>query len=873
MALLGFKGTQDKADQPVFVGGNVHRAQIVAQEVDALANQLFGGRNTPRDDGFVDLGLLAQEVHQAAFFLADNRAAIVDLNLLLDNQAGNQGCNVDFLPAIGDCLIPALHIAHRGLEQLLVLQLQPLTDLVESVLVVCTQSREADFFISAVEDGKNIGVAVHKLIDHVELGVDALDKALHRLIQLVLCRAVFQVKDFTVNIELALDDSFFNHTAGVTFQLPCLIVAVADDPLDALRHLRHVPLLDVLADLHCLFQLVKVGRVRRENDDCFVVDLRVHDEPLISDAVEVACHSDDAKPHSAGGRAVQCLVHILIVGKVILAVFIFLCRIDFAVDCLRNALDDLCAVNRRILDVDGNILFLVRQEGVGIAVAGDVVLRQEAFQRSRDGRTEGNLVRVNIVDHQDSDVLDVRLDIFNVADEVEQLEDVHVLLFQAVVGVRRILAAVDDPADSTLQEGMYRVVELIERHKGVLVLVFDFLCRLLEAGQHGAFAARKMLAGVAVLTDLRENLLDDDELIRNKGEGRAELCRAGKALDVEDGVIEGKQTLETRSLFLVLHLQKMICILRFRQNTLFDDLINGRGRQAQAGIEASLNLGEVIAGDSYDGINRFLTRDHDPDLAPAFVTDFFNQRLQIHHQIAIVTDVLTDLIHAEQEAEVSFLAVYILLDLRDELLDAHVGVLFAVEPVAGCCLAHAENRLQNLNHIVLEEGGGIAGVDPLVPVDFLKSSAEGVCLALLVNEAFQLRHLEVFAIEAAVVIEHLCKDTQHSGLVLVDRSFDVDVEQDGFRGNADAFLHRRIHHRIVKLVRKVIKGVFAVHLFVGEKVGEHFQEVRFTTSKEAGNPDADFVGRIVDGFDVVIKERGKMTPQFFRDNVLAEFLL
>ena len=543
MALLGFKSVQNEVNQPVLIGGNVHRAQIVPQEVDALADQLFGGRNTPRDDGFVDLGLLSQEVHQTALFLANNCAAIVDLDFLLDNQAGNQGCNVDFLPAVGDRLIPALHIAHRGLEHLLVLQLQPLTDLIEGVFVVRPQPGEADLFISAVEDSENIGIAVHELIDHVELGIDTLNKALHCLVQLVLRRTVFQVEDFTVNIELALDDSLFNHTAGVAFQLPRLVVAVADDPLDALRHLRHIPLLDILADLHRLFQLVKVGRVCRENDDCLVVDLRVHVEPLISNAVEVACHSDDAKPHSASRRTVQRLVNILIIGKVVLAVFIFLCRIDFAINRLRNTLDDLCAVNRRILDVDGNILFLICQESVGITIAGDVVLRQKAFQRSRDGRTEGDLVRVNIVNHQDSDVLDIRLDVLNITDEVEQLEDIHVLLLQAVVGIRRILAAVDDPADGTLQEGMYRVIELIERNKGVLVLVLYLLRRLLETGQHGAFAARKVLAGIAVLADLCENLLDDDELIRNKGESRAELCCAGKALDVEDRIVKGKQAL------------------------------------------------------------------------------------------------------------------------------------------------------------------------------------------------------------------------------------------------------------------------------------------------------------------------------------------
>ena len=90
---------------------------------------------------------------------------------------------------------------------------------------------------------------------------------------------------------------------------------------------------------------------------------------------------------------------------------------------------------------------------------------------------------------------------------------------------------------------MYRVIELIERHKGVFILILDLLCRLLEAGQHGAFAARKVLAGIAVLADFRENLLDDDELIRNKGERCAELSRAGKALDVEDRIVKGKQAL------------------------------------------------------------------------------------------------------------------------------------------------------------------------------------------------------------------------------------------------------------------------------------------------------------------------------------------
>src|SRR5699024_910182 len=144
------------------------------------------------------------------------------------------------------------------------------------------------------EDSENNNIAIHKLIDHVESGIDAINKARHRRIQYVLRRPVFQVENKDETIELTLDDGDFNQAAGKNLQSPRLELAAADNPLDALRHLRHIPLLDILADLHRLFQLIKVGRVRRENDDCLVVDLRVHDKPLISNAVEIACHGDNA---------------------------------------------------------------------------------------------------------------------------------------------------------------------------------------------------------------------------------------------------------------------------------------------------------------------------------------------------------------------------------------------------------------------------------------------------------------------------------------------------------------------------------------------------------------------------------------------------
>ena len=111
-----------------------------------------------------------------------------------------------------------------------------------------------------------------------------------------------------------------------------------------------------------------------------------------------------------------------------------------------------------------------------------------------------------------------------------------------------------------------------------------------------------------------------------------------------------------------------------------------------------------------------------------------------------------------------------------------------------------------------------------------------------------------------MVVEHFCKDAQYGGLILIDWTFDVDIEQDRLCRNTDALLHRRIHHWIIELVCEIVKGVFAIHLLVGKKVRKHFQEVRFTTSKEARDPNADLIRWVVNCFNIVIKEGSKVTP-------------
>ena len=60
---------------------------------------------------------------------------------------------------------------------------------------------------------------------------------------------------------------------------------------------------------------------------------------------------------------------------------------------------------------------------------------------------------------------------------------------------------------------------------------------------------------------------------------------------------------------------------------------------------------------------------------------------------------------------------------------------------------------------------------------------------------------------------------------------------------------------------------------IGKNVGQHFQEVRFTTSKEAGNPDADLGRGNVKGIAVIVEEGYKVTLQFPGNDVFSQFLL
>ena len=74
----------------------------------------------------------------------------------------------------------------------------------------------------------------------------------------------------------------------------------------------------------------------------------------------------------------------------------------------------------------------------------------QTIQRFLQRAADGDLIGVDIVDHQGGQVFDAGGKALYVTDEKQKLEHVHILLFQSVARLRRAVRTVDDPAHSAV---------------------------------------------------------------------------------------------------------------------------------------------------------------------------------------------------------------------------------------------------------------------------------------------------------------------------------------------------------------------------------------------------------------------------------------
>ena len=124
-----------------------------------------------------------------------------------------------------------------------------------------------------------------------------------------------------------------------------------------------------------------------------------------------------------------------------------------------------------------------------------------------------------------------------------------------------------------------------------------------------------------------------------------------------------------------------------------------------------------------------------------------------------------------------------------------------------------------------------------------------------------------------MVIEHFRKDTHYSGLILVDRTFNINIKKNSlcFTFGSSVDLHKG-----GRIIRKLLTEHFNRCSFgnslILQNIRQHFQKVRFTTSKEARDPDSNISSRGIKGIAVIIEKGREMFSQFFCYNVLFYFL-
>ena len=120
-----------------------------------------------------------------------------------------------------------------------------------------------------------------------------------------------------------------------------------------------------------------------------------------------------------------------------------------------------------------------------------------------------------------------------------------------------------------------------------------------------------------------------------------------------------------------------------------------------------------------------------------------------------------------------------------------------------------------------------------------------------------------------MIVEHLCKYTKYGSFVFIAEAFNINVEKNGFRLTLCSTVNQHKGCRIIfKLFPETLYTTNALNCFVLQKIREHFQKVRFTTSKETRNPNAHIGGWLLKGIAIVIEKGNEMLLQFLGDNIL-----
>ena len=853
--------------QTVLIIGNAHHIKEVPQELlDGL--HLNRRHHLPLGDaGLADLISFPQQIGKFRIAGLDGGPPVLDGHLLLIDQQRHHRGDVDLAPAIGNLLVPALDVIHGSRQIGALLHLQKLFHLGGGIPVGLSAGD-----VGGVQNVYNVRIGAHVLGNETQITVHMGHQILQRLVDMGFGIPRPNLNVLAVHIIGGLHNRLFQIFQRRFFALLSFLLLIADDILDGLGQLGHIPLLHILVDFHGPFQGLIVRRPR-EYHNGLAMGFRQQTE--LGFLIGIGGHRQKAQLHPVGNGAHRDAVHHFIEVEIVL-VFIaeFPGLVDIRIDLLTDPFHNGSGVHHCVADIPLYVLFFIGQEVIDIPRPADIVLAQQPAQRGIHLFPQGNLVGADIVGHQDHQIVQVGRNIIHIPDQVKELEHVHILLLDACAAVGGVLAPLNHPTDGTVQERVDRVIKPEERHQGILVPVLDFLGCLLESRQHRPLAAGQMLAGVAMLADLSKHFLHNDELIGHKGKIRGKFLCSFKALDVQNRAGKTEQIPEHRIILLVQGLQLFGCLRLFLQNTLLNHFVHRGGGQAQPGFEPGLNPRELISPYLDDFVNGFLAGAHNPHFAAAFTADFFGQGLQVQQHIGICAHILPHLVDHEQKPEVSGLFLHIVFDIFHQLCDGELHGRLVVEPALGILFAHVQHFHQSRNDVLAIEGKGLSLFGPGLSLSGLKGTAESIGFSQLVQIFFQHGHLQILAVEPQVIVKHLGKNPEDSGFIFVDGPLNVNIEQNGLGLSPGGAVNQHEGRRIIrKLLAKPFHRGNAVNHLVFQNVRKHLQKVRFTTSEKAGNPHANVICGFLKRVAVIIEEVHKVLLQFFCDDILPDLLL
>ena len=138
------------------------------------------------------------------------------------------------------------------------------------------------------------------------------------------------------------------------------------------------------------------------------------------------------------------------------------------------------------LDFAVDVAFFVGKEKVQVAIAADERFFFQPCKAVFNLATEGEPVRVDFVDTECDEVVDVSLNLFHVADEEQRLKQRDIEGLKAGI----VFCLIDGLLDGCIEKALNRWVEPIERHKDANILQGNLLACRLKSVKDRAFAAR-----------------------------------------------------------------------------------------------------------------------------------------------------------------------------------------------------------------------------------------------------------------------------------------------------------------------------------------------------------------------------------------------